>query len=126
MRRPSLYAGAPLVKPFTRKKSRCRRAQRFPIEVPLCYRPLGDEVWRFGTSTNMSRSGLLFVGDVSLEPQTRVEVSFELPVLIPGERGTQMMCRGTIARSTASRVNTIIALATTIEVYRFVRIASVV
>jgi hypothetical protein len=113
-----------LASPFHRKQTR-RRAQRFPIEVPLCYRALGEDVWRFGTSTNMSSSGLLFVGDVSLDLQMRVEVSFALPVSIPGERGTQMMCRGTIARSTMSLTNTLVAMATTIDNYRLVKIAGI-
>ncbi len=94
--------------------------------MPLCYRALGDNVWRFGTSANMSSSGLLFVGEVPLEPQMRVEVSFELPVSIPGERGTQMMCRGTIARSTTSLTNALVIVAATIDNYRLVRITGVV
>jgi hypothetical protein len=114
-----------LAKPTIRKQARRRRAQRFPIEVPLCYRALGDSVWRFGTSANMSSSGLLFVGDMPLEPQMRLEVSFELPVSIPGERGTQMMCRGTIARSTTSLTNTLVVVAATIDTYRLVRISGI-
>jgi hypothetical protein len=104
------------------RHSRRRRARRFFIDVPLHYRVVGDDMWRFGTSTNMSRSGLLFVGDLSLKPRTRIEVTFELPVSIPGERGAQVMCRGTIARSsTAHAVDNGVALATTIDAYRFVR-----
>lgn len=91
--------------------------------MSLCYRVVGDDVWRFGTSTNMSRSGLLFVGDLRLEPQTRIEATFELPVSIPGERGAQVMCRGTIARSSpADRTGDVVTLATTIDAYRLVRI----
>ena len=87
------------VERYTRNKRLPRRARRFPIDVSLCYRVVGDDVWRFGTSTNMSRSGLLFVGDLPLEPPTHIEVTFELPVSISGERGAQVMCKGTIARS---------------------------
>jgi hypothetical protein len=104
------------------RHSRRRRARRFLIEVSLYYRVVGDDVWRFGTSTNMSRSGLLFVGDLSLKPKTRIEVTFEFPVSIPGERGAQVMCRGTIARSSpAHAADNSVALATTIDAYRFVR-----
>jgi hypothetical protein len=111
------------VKRYIRDKKRRRRARRFPIDVALCYRVLGDHVWRFGTSTNMSRSGLLFVSDLPLDPQTRIEMTFELPVTIPGERGAQVMCRGTIARSISTHaVDDGVILATTIDAYRLVRI----
>ena len=108
---------------YIRNKSQRRRARRFFIDVALSYRVVGDEVWRHGTSANMSRSGLLFVGELPLAPQTRIEVTFALPLSIPGERGAQVMCRGTIARSSpVDRVDDAVALATTIDVYRLVRI----
>jgi hypothetical protein len=108
---------------YIRNKRHRHRAQRFVIDVPLCYRVIGEDVWRLGTSANMSRSGLLFVGDLALEPKTRIELTFELPVAIPGESGAQVMCRGTIARSkTSDRSDTVATIATTIDTYRLVRI----
>jgi hypothetical protein len=115
------------VERYSVNKRRRRRARRFPIGVPLCYRVVGDDVWRFGTSTNMSRSGMLFVGDSPLEPQTRIELTFELPASLPaslpGERGAQVMCRGTITRSrSVNSTDNVATIATNIDAYRLVRI----
>ena len=36
------------------------RAQRFNLQLPLKYRPIGEDDWRAGTTENISRSGMLF------------------------------------------------------------------
>ena len=89
----------------------------------LHYRALGDDNWRQGTSANMSRTGVLFQGERPLGLRTPVELSFELPVSILGERGAQVICRGEIARSSAPGADdTPAILAATIEAYQFVRV----
>src|SRR5580692_2608246 len=44
------------------------RAQRFNLHLPLRYRKVGDQGWRQGTTSNISRSGLLFNAEEVLQP----------------------------------------------------------
>jgi hypothetical protein len=54
------------------------RAQRFPLHVPVLFRPVGDDRWREATSENISASGVLLAGDHPLDVKTRVEFRLAL------------------------------------------------
>jgi PilZ domain-containing protein len=54
------------------------RAQRYPVRVPVQYRIQGAESWREGTTENISRSGVLFSGDLPVEAGERVEIQLRL------------------------------------------------
>lgn len=95
------------------------RAQRYALHLPLRYRPVGAAEWREGRIENISRSGVLFWTDQVLEVDTRLEMSFALPVV---HTAPWVVCRGRIVRTvppTGQRAPS--GLAATISTYRFVR-----
>jgi PAS domain S-box-containing protein len=75
------------------------RARRFNLQLPLRYRPLGEQSWRPGTTENISRSGLLFQAQELLHPNAQLEISLVLPPEIAGLSSTEVICRGEIVRS---------------------------
>ena len=71
------------------------RARRFALDVSLRYRPIGATAWQEGRTENISGSGVLFLADHVMEVDTRVEMTFALPVT--GLSG-QVVCRGRVIR----------------------------
>ena len=96
------------------------RAQRFQLHLPLRYRRLGDKQWHVGTTENISRSGMLFQADESLQPSSQVEINLVLPAEIAGLSGTEVVCRGEVVRTIERRGETLSpALAARILQYHF-------
>ena len=79
------------------------RARRFNLHLPLRYRPLGEKELAPGTTENISRSGLLFQAQESLDPTVQLEISLVLPAEIAGLAATEVICRGEVVRSIESR-----------------------
>jgi CheY-like chemotaxis protein len=79
------------------------RARRFNLQLPLRYRPLGEQSWRPGKTENISRSGLLFQAQEVLYPNAQLEISLVLPAEIAGLSATEVICRGEIVRSTGAQ-----------------------
>jgi PAS domain S-box-containing protein len=75
------------------------RAQRFNLQLPLRYRPVGENQWRQGTTENISRSGLLFRAQEPLQPASQLEINLVLPVEIGGLSATEVFCRGEVVRN---------------------------
>jgi PAS domain S-box-containing protein len=75
-----------------------RRAPRFTLQLPMHYRLAGEDLWRRGTTENISRSGVLFRTDQPLEPNARLEFSVELPTDVFGMAATEILCRGEVVR----------------------------
>lgn len=95
------------------------RARRFALHLPLRYRPIGAEHWREGRIENISRSGVLFWTDDPMGVDTRVEMSFVLPL---NDDFPAVVCRGHIVRAVPLKEHQgTPALAATISAYRFVR-----
>jgi hypothetical protein len=63
------------------------------------YRPLGQAVWREGTTENISRSGVLFRAPDLLDLNTPIEMRVALPVGPSPERFPEVLCRGRIVRT---------------------------
>ncbi len=74
------------------------RLQRFPIQLPMRYRYAGAFQWYRGVTDNISCSGMLFRGPVTMEPMAPVEVRVTLPRQMTGEAAATMLCGGFIAR----------------------------
>ena len=85
------------------------------LQLPLRYRPRGG-TWHEGRIENISRSGVLFHGDLLPDLDTEVEIVFTLPVAVP----PRIVCRGRIVR-TAAVIQGQVRVAATIATYRFVR-----
>ncbi len=97
------------------------RAPRFELKMPLKYRVRGQMDWYEGTMQNISRSGMLFWGARKINPHTPIEMSFVLPVKIPNEPATQVVCAGHIVRTIQpSAKGTLPGLAARIWDYRLI------
>ena len=75
------------------------RAQRFNLHLPLRYRRVGELGWRKGTTSNISRSGLLFDAEEVLQPNVQLEINLVLPAEIAGLSPTEVVCKGEVVRS---------------------------
>jgi len=54
------------------------RAPRYPVRLPIRYRPPGASDWRPGTTVNVSRSGLLFQTEQAPPPAKELELRLSL------------------------------------------------
>ncbi len=96
------------------------RAQRFQLHLPLRYRRLGENDWHVGTTENISRSGMLFQGDETLQPNSQLEINLVLPQEIAGLSATEVVCRGEVVRTVEPQGATLTpALAARILQYHF-------
>jgi hypothetical protein len=79
-----------------------RGAARFPVVREIRYKILSrrrvDESG-FGTTINMSSSGVLFTADRDLRPGMRLEVSISWPVALNGQVPLKLVARGRVVRS---------------------------
>ncbi len=96
-----------------------RRAPRFPLQFPLRYRSEDDAEWREGHGSNISRSGLLFRAEQLIPLRTPIELSFVLPLQIPGKSVATVVCRGRVVRHAAGQGRGEVVVAAVIESYRF-------
>jgi PAS domain S-box-containing protein len=96
------------------------RAQRFNLHLPLRYRQVGEQGWRQGTTSNISRSGLLFNAEEVLQPNSQLEINLVLPAEIAGLSPTEVICRGEVVRSVSGEgAETSPSLAAKILQYHF-------
>jgi hypothetical protein len=61
------------------------RATRFPLRLPVRYRPLGRPEWRQGQTENISHTGALFRVEDPLPVDTRVEFRLVLSTTARGD-----------------------------------------
>lgn len=75
------------------------RAPRFPLQLSVRYRKIGDREWRRGETENVSRSGALIRLADPLEVDASVELRLTLEVPAPGADAAEVRCRGRVVRS---------------------------
>lgn len=98
------------------------RARRFVIQMALSYRRHLEKAWHSGQTENISRSGVLFRGDLCIEPATPIQMRVMLPAEIFQEGPVEVVCRGMVVRAEpASGEENMPRLATKILNYRMVR-----
>jgi hypothetical protein len=68
----------------------------------LQYRLVGEATWRKGMTENISRSGMLFRAQETLQPLTQVEINLELPPEITGLSTAEVVCLGEVVRAVQS------------------------
>jgi PilZ domain len=78
------------------------RARRYDIGTAVRYRVRGQREWHEGVMENISYSGVLIRTSQFFPPDTNIEMRFFLPVELDGERAAEVLCRGSIVRSTPS------------------------
>lgn len=103
-------------------RTRVERARRYEIDAGLRYRVRGEREWRDGVMANISITGLLMRATNSLDPNTLIEMRFVLPIELNGECAAEVMCRGSVVRSSGNPIRDGYAtIAARIEHFRFLR-----
>ncbi|MGA9707744.1 MAG: PilZ domain-containing protein, partial [Candidatus Sulfotelmatobacter sp.] len=75
------------------------RARRLKLDVALRYRVNNTSAWHEGTIDNLSQSGLLFRGPQQLPVNALIEMVFEMPEEISGQKNRNVLCQGRVMRS---------------------------
>src|SRR5712672_1026201 len=75
------------------------RARRLKLDVALRYRVNNTSTWYEGTIDNLSQTGLLFHGPQQLPVNALIEMVFEMPEEISGQKNSNVLCQGRVIRS---------------------------
>ena len=75
------------------------RARRLKLDVALRYRVNSTSTWYEGTIDNLSQTGLLFHGPQQLPVNALIEMVFEMPEEISGQKNRNVLCQGRVIRS---------------------------
>ena len=67
--------------------------------MALRYRVNSTSTWFEGTIDNLSQTGLLFRGPQPLPVNALVEMVFEMPEEISGQKNRNVVCQGRVIRS---------------------------
>jgi len=82
-----------------RKPTWVPRARRLKLDTPVRYRVKNLGSWYEGTIANLSQSGVLLQGPQHFPDNTLVEMVFEMPEEISGQRNSSVLCQGRITRT---------------------------
>jgi len=91
-------------RPREKKPTWVPRARRLKLNLPLRYRVKNLSTWSEGTIENISQSGVLFQGASPLPVNALVEMVFEMPEEISGQKNSNVLCQGRVIRSKEPRV----------------------
>src|SRR5436190_18141632 len=75
------------------------RARRLKLDIPLRDRVNKTSTWHEGVIENISQSGVLFNGPQQLPVNALVEMVFEMPEEISGQKNSNVLCQGRIMRA---------------------------
>jgi PilZ domain len=75
------------------------RARRLKLDVALRYRVNNTSTWYEGIIENLSQTGLLFHGPHQLPVNALIEMVFEMPEEISGQKNRNVLCQGRVIRS---------------------------
>jgi hypothetical protein len=103
------------------EKTHVPRARRLSLQTPVRYRAKGMGIWRDGIVENLSQSGVLFQGPLHLPAHALVEMVFEMPEEITGQKQRTVLCQGRVLRRDEARGCEAVGLAASILDYRFLR-----
>jgi hypothetical protein len=74
------------------------RARRVRSSLPLRYRGKNLSTWYEGLIQNISQSGVMFHGPQLLPTNALVELIFEMPEEISGQKNSSVLCQGRLIR----------------------------
>jgi hypothetical protein len=77
------------------------RARRVRSDLPVRYRGKNLSTWYEGKIQNISQSGVLFEGPQQLPANALVELIFEMPEEISGQKDRNVLCQGRLIRINA-------------------------
>ncbi|HXY15607.1 MAG TPA: PilZ domain-containing protein [Terriglobales bacterium] len=98
-REPNLEPGSARRRSHSRKPTWVPRARRLRLDAPLRYRVKNLGSWHEGVIDNLSQSGLLFHGSQRFPENTLIEMVFEMPEEISGQKNSTVLCQGRITRA---------------------------
>jgi hypothetical protein len=75
------------------------RARRLHSKTPVRYRGKNLSTWYEGEIQNISQSGILFHGPQQLPTDALVEMIFEMPEEISGQKNSNVLCQGRLTRT---------------------------
>jgi PilZ domain len=75
------------------------RARRLKLDLPLRYRVNKSSTWYEGIIENISQSGVLFTGSQPLPVNALIEMVFEMPEEISGQKNSNVVCQGRVIRA---------------------------
>jgi hypothetical protein len=117
-------AQTPLTTPKSggpKKRTFIARARRMAAQIPVRYRANGSGTWHDRAINNLSQSGVLLAGALQLPKNTLVEIVFEMPEEVSGQKNSTVLCQGRILRQQKIRGSDSLALAASILNYKFLR-----
>ena len=91
-------AAAPKRRQHARKPTWVPRARRIKMNAPVRYRVKNLGSWSEGIIQNLSQSGVLLKGPQHFPENTLVEMVFEMPEEISGQKNSKVLCQGRIIR----------------------------
>jgi hypothetical protein len=96
------------------------RATRYPLNLPVRFRPEGDDRWGYGMTLNISHTGLLLRADRDVGVDRQVEIE----VVLPGDEdaSARVVSRGTVRRAAPGGGERNQALAVAFEGCELVRV----
>jgi PilZ domain len=74
------------------------RARRIKLDSPVRYRVKNLGTWSEGVIRNLSQSGALLRGPQRFPENTLVELVFDMPEEISGQKNSKVLCQGRITR----------------------------
>jgi hypothetical protein len=74
------------------------RARRLKLELALRYRVNSTSTWHEGSVENLSQTGILFHGPQQLPVNALIEMVFEMPEEISGQKNRNVLCQGRVIR----------------------------
>lgn len=75
------------------------RARRLKLDLAMRYRVNNTSAWHEGIIDNLSQTGLLFEGPQQLPVNALIEMVFEMPEEISGQKNRNVLCQGRVIRS---------------------------
>ena len=90
-------------RPHSAKSTWVPRARRIKMDAPVRYRVKNLGTWNEGMIENLSQSGVLIAGQQRFPENTLVEMIFEMPEEISGQKNSKVLCQGRIIRMKNAR-----------------------
>jgi hypothetical protein len=75
------------------------RARRLKLDAPVRYRINKSNTWHEGIIANISQTGVFFHGPQQLPLNALLEMVFEMPEEISGQKNRNVVCQGRVIRS---------------------------
>ncbi len=95
------------------------RARRIKLQTPVRYRVKNLGTWYEGIIENLSQSGVLVRGAQQFPDNTLVEMVFEMPEEISGQKISSVLCQARLIRSKESSEPEVKDMAVSILDYKF-------